>query len=69
MPKIQGCSPRTAGTCLGKLQVPMLQLLNTSVKIGSLNANTIVPYICMFERFNYGYAVSNVVATIVVING
>jgi len=47
----------------------MLQLLcNTCL---SLNANASVFngfFICMPERFNYGYAASNIVATILIIN-
>ena len=58
---------------LGKSQVPMLQLLcNTSVWLIALMPIRYVHwflYIYMPERSDYGYATSNVVATIVIING
>ena len=43
--------------------------MQVHLKADSHNANTSVFYICMPERSNYGYAASNVVATMVIING
>ena len=61
--------PRTAGIYFRQITSAQVKLIcNTSIKADSLNAtsNHWVCYLCMPERFDYGYTA---IATIVKING
>ena len=71
IPKFEGAARGLREYISGKSRAPMLQLLCNTSEANSLMPIRIHPLgsLCMPERSNYGYAASNVVAMIVIING